>query len=351
MLFHPDKKNGAITRHTAASDIIENVFNIFPSIKYVNLKNQRAWKQRKAQSAMEYLMTYGWALLLIIIVIAILYEIGIFNYAYIEPREPPGSCQVVRPNGPGSTVPIAMEGNCGRALPEWVMGSKGAGDFVIVPGSNEPSSMLNIVGNNITISAWVLIYGSPYHDIIDKEGQYGMKIDYNNYPHACTPSGNTGLCLEWDTSNNWAGNSFPIPGGAFGKWMFLAVTMSGSKKYWYANGVQIGNITVTGSLTYSDANFTIGAISNGFSGYGEAEWFNGTISNVQVYNSTLTPSDIQVLYKEGINGVPIDLQSLVGWWPLDGNANDSSGDNLNGYVYNSYFSNAWINRYPLIGAP
>jgi hypothetical protein len=35
----------------------------------------------KAQSAMEYLMTYGWAILIVIIVAAALYALGIFNPA------------------------------------------------------------------------------------------------------------------------------------------------------------------------------------------------------------------------------------------------------------------------------
>jgi hypothetical protein len=34
---------------------------------------------KKAQSAMEYLMTYGWAILIVIIVAAALYALGVFN--------------------------------------------------------------------------------------------------------------------------------------------------------------------------------------------------------------------------------------------------------------------------------
>ncbi len=34
---------------------------------------------KKAQSAMEYLMTYGWAILIVIIVAAALYMLGVFN--------------------------------------------------------------------------------------------------------------------------------------------------------------------------------------------------------------------------------------------------------------------------------
>jgi len=37
------------------------------------------------------------------------------------------------------------------------------------------------------------------------------------------------------------------------------------------------------------------------------------MANVQVYNASLSSAGIQALYKEGIGGVPINLQNLVGW--------------------------------------
>jgi hypothetical protein len=45
---------------------------------------------KKAQSAMEYLMTYGWAILIVIIVAAALYMLGIFNPATYTGRIPTG---------------------------------------------------------------------------------------------------------------------------------------------------------------------------------------------------------------------------------------------------------------------
>ena len=32
------------------------------------------------------------------------------------------------------------------------------------------------------------------------------------------------------------------------------------------------------------------------------------------------------MYYEGIGGAPIDLNDLQGWWPLNGNMNDYSGN-------------------------
>ena len=36
-------------------------------------------KGNKAQSAMEYLMTYGWAILIIAVVLAVLFSLNVFN--------------------------------------------------------------------------------------------------------------------------------------------------------------------------------------------------------------------------------------------------------------------------------
>ena len=36
-------------------------------------------KSKRSQSALEYMMTYGWAILIIVIVAVILYSMGIFN--------------------------------------------------------------------------------------------------------------------------------------------------------------------------------------------------------------------------------------------------------------------------------
>ncbi|MGB9703775.1 MAG: hypothetical protein ACPLXS_03675, partial [Candidatus Micrarchaeales archaeon] len=56
----------------------------------------------KSQAAMEYLMTYGWAILIIALALGVLYSLGVFNPKNFTPRVPPGSCFVFRPNGPGT---------------------------------------------------------------------------------------------------------------------------------------------------------------------------------------------------------------------------------------------------------
>ena len=52
-------------------------------------------------------------------------------------------------------------------------------------------------------------------------------------------------------------------------------------------------------------------------------------------------------YKIGLNigGAPIDLQHLVGWWPLNGNANDYSGNGNNGQINGVTFVSNWWQGY------
>jgi hypothetical protein len=44
-------------------------------------------RMRKGQTAMEYLMTYGWAILIIMVVLAVLFYLGVLNPAGLTPNQ------------------------------------------------------------------------------------------------------------------------------------------------------------------------------------------------------------------------------------------------------------------------
>ena len=73
--------------------------------------------------------------------------------------------------------------------------------------------------------------------------------------------------------------------------------------------------------------------------------FTGSLANVQLYTDVIGPNSAVSLYKEGIGGVPIDIQNLSGWWPLNGNANDYSGNNYNGQAFNTIYTSSWYDGY------
>ena len=66
----------------------------------------------KNQSAMEYLMTYGWSILIVAVVLGALSFLGVFNPLTFAPKASSGSCQVARPFGPGTTTDINLLGSC-----------------------------------------------------------------------------------------------------------------------------------------------------------------------------------------------------------------------------------------------
>lgn len=103
----------------------------------------------------------------------------------------------------------------------------------------------------------------------------------------------------------------------------------------YENGEVFTTATKYATAFNSLTPLTIGGI---IEPSGVVYAFNGIVSNVQLYNATLSPETLNSMYAEGIGGDPIDLENLVGWWPLNGNANDYSGNLNNGQSFNAFSS-------------
>ena len=78
---------------------------------------------------------------------------------------------------------------------------------------------------------------------------------------------------------------------------------------------------------------------------GSAWWLNGLIANVQIYNTSLDANQVQALYQKGIGAPPIDPNHIVGWWPLNGDTNDYSGNNNNGAATAVTYTSSWLSGY------
>lgn len=121
-------------------------------------------------------------------------------------------------------------------------------------------------------------------------------------------------------------------------WHFVGYTYAGgtSVTVYYDGQSQTGSITsaLTTALPASD-QADIGKATAGNT------WnFPGYISDVQVYNASLSASAINTLYNEGIEGLPVAQGNLVAWWPLEGNPNDYGGNSNNGQSTNVVFQTA-----------
>ena len=92
---------------------------------------------RKGQAAMEYLMTYGWAILIVVIVAAALFALGVFN--------------------PATFVGQSATGFPNLGLPEsgsWQLNSNGDFNLII---ENNLASQINITNITATIGGQTII--------------------------------------------------------------------------------------------------------------------------------------------------------------------------------------------------
>ena len=284
-------------------------------------------RHNKAQSAMEYLMTYGWAILIIAIVLAALFQLGVFNSTNFAPKAPPGACQVFRPNGPGTTSFISTEGECNGELPQYVANFNGVSSHIT-------ASLSILKMSSVTLTAWMYLNEIPSSNT----GIVGLNPANQCGALSMFPNGNCHIqpCLNSDTGQ-FATDSGTCVSSR--RWYFVAVYSNQTSKTFgvYVNG-QINNQSFSGNTISAD-EMDIGEFES------QGAWFNGYISNVQVYNTSLSTNDITSLYQEGIGGAPIDLQNLVGWWPLNGNSNDYSGNNNNGVPNGVTYTSNWVSGY------
>jgi hypothetical protein len=139
--------------------------------------------------------------------------------------------------------------------------------------------------------------------------------------------------------------------GKFNTWYFAAVTYNKTAKVetLFVNGQQATN-SIGKYVTFNSFDYFTTYVS-GTKPANVPSYFNGYIENAQIYNTSLSAQQIAQLYQKGIGGIPIYTSTLYGWWPLNGNANDFSGNNNNGipnnvvYASTSYMPSALSTTY------
>ena len=290
----------------------------------------------KSQSAMEYLMTYGWAILIIAVVLAVLFQLGVFSGGNFLPHAQPGSCQVSR-----TIAGTSLEGQCNGMLPEY------AATFSQSPAGYITATDQQSSYQKLTVSFWI----DPQNN-----GYWGNSGNYYEDAVALASSAGCGSATEFfyiEASINPPVESFSI-GGARNfpgvhltpnTWQTLVGVFDGSYLTVYLDGAQIGSPVLTNGNTVTSATNVMISGSNPIPSVAGCNPISGMLSNVQIYNTSLSSAEISALYLEGIGGAPIRPQNIVGWWPLNGNANDYSGNNNNGQLNSVTFSSSWESGY------
>ncbi len=297
----------------------------------------------KLQSAMEYLMTYGWAILIIAVVLGALFQLGIFNASTFTPKAPPDACHVFRPNGPMTTSFVNLQGICNGELPQYVGGFDLQGEKSVIQYVNVPTYTISNTGT-FSYFAWfnpsILGAGNCCQRIMASSGGDAGLMEIASGSLADGTGSTKHIAIYGYGLPGW-----PSEGSAYsyGSWHFVGVTYDGAAYNLYLDGALIYSHTQS-ILPATEGTFQIGIgpIADGLAG----NQFFGMIANVQAYNASLTSNEVSALYQEGIGGAPVKLNKLMGWWPLNGDTKDYSGNNNNGQISGSVtFTSNWESGY------
>ncbi|MFT4892885.1 MAG: hypothetical protein ACI8Z7_000674 [Candidatus Nanohaloarchaea archaeon] len=150
---------------------------------------------------------------------------------------------------------------------------------------------INSSGTPYSVSAWFKIPDSPSSQNVifslDDSGG-GQMI------RAYVTSSNNLTIIQWDGSNT---NPVTYSGINTGQWYFVTGVWDDTNLTLYVNGEKIGTSSPSGVGT-STEYMLIGANDPGSIG----GYFNGSISEVRLYNRALTSSEIQYLYEVSQRG-------------------------------------------------
>ncbi|MDE1823599.1 MAG: LamG domain-containing protein [Candidatus Micrarchaeota archaeon] len=233
---------------------------------------------------MEYLMTYGWAILAIAIVMVSLYSLGIFNLGNLKPTALPGSCQVIR-----TAAQTSLAGQCSNMIPKYVAYFTGSTAYVSVPSN----SNLNL--NSATFSFWLYPIIISAADIIERGVGSGA---FQQYYIRYTSSTQFQCVLD----NGVRFYSITATDASLGitanRWNHIAcvVNDTGNMAYLYVNGILKASASPTSSSTSKGSSLLY------IGGYSWDGYSKGYMADAQIYNASLDNVTVNLLYKEGIGG-------------------------------------------------
>ncbi len=229
----------------------------------------------------------------------------------------------------------------------------GVNDYINV------SDTVSLNPTSITITAWVKPSTTTYGTIIMKYNSSNKGYGYY------AGGGSSGVEQRFfvDGVSADANNFLTV-----NQWNHIAVAYNTTHVFFYLNGVSDGTSALAGGTIDSTTNVLRIGADTGVTPI--QEFLNGSIDEVRIYNRALTAEEVAGLYngtksnhielwttpvQGGLNDTPAPTSSneagLVGYWKLDGDATDSSGQGNNGVVTGANATNAgrWNGAYYFYG--
>ena len=181
---------------------------------------------------------------------------------------------------------------------------------------------------SFTISAWIKINDVDYNGILN---HYDSNKGYNFFVN------NNGVLRTYIGDNSGANSLSAGTALVANKWYHCATTYTSGTRKIYLNGVEDGSSSTAVTITFPSGSLIIGEAIDAY--------MNGNISDVALYSSALSASQIKTIYngrepynhKEGVAS-----SNLVSWWRMGDGALDSFnliGDEVNATIGNELISN------------
>jgi len=202
-------------------------------------------------------------------------------------------------NGTGTNVVYSTTAKIGNAAY-----FDGTGDYVTVTDNDS----LDLT--QISISAWVRIgTATNFATILGKRDSGSATANYG------FRTGTTGSIDElefyWINSSNWQIYTTTNANLATGTWYYLTATYDGSSVKIYKDGVLL-----TGSCTSGTCNNALQTTNDnfgiGWSGEMGAEYWNGYLDSVKLYNRVLSAAEIIADYNS-VHGHMINMNPATDW--------------------------------------
>ncbi len=366
----------------------------------------------RSQSALEYLMTYGWAILIIVIVAGVLYSFGVFSLSAAVSLSVSGfsGFQVTALCTPAGVLVIRLGNAIGNTINVTYVNSTFGGkqsfsgvNYVITPDNSYDVFLSNGCSNQsdsrfsssitVTYTEPGSVFPGPYFSSGTISGStssftQNSVANLTNASYINIPSSST-MDLFWGSANQvsfvfWADCVKVYPGCYFDACITFISENEGctegasggtvNSTYFSAgvsewNGSTAYQCKATGGYgspnypvpynkwslivdeyTYNPSSdqitFTVcidDICNNNTEGIPGGPGFyltpttlimnehnNGKLANLQFYDTYLSQKQVSDLYGEGYAGLPVTAKGLLAWLPLDGNANDYSGNGNNG---------------------
>ncbi len=261
------------------------------------------------------------------------------------------------PAGVTNFLPIILKNNQTAATPAPFQQPISLNSFAFKKYENDSLSNLEFFSPHGTIiQSWLQSGNIPYFN----GGSSHMDIPENT---PISPAGTFSVSIWFKTTSDgiilWNGNNLPTsnPGGysnilyvttsgdlaggdwtgsepfvtninvANGKWHNVVITQTSSEQVLYLDGTEVATHSGT-PQSFSPYYWAVGyGYTEGWSGTpsNSVFYFNGYLSNLQMYNRILSPTNVAQLYDEGLGGSPLNNSGSIAWWLMSGNGNDYIG--------------------------